>query len=224
MSLLDLWSLKDTRDVFPDLLPDFRDGTAAVDDFDALRVMPGEVEIALPDALVKLQRLAFHPVKEFPATGAFEADARIEINDQRQIRYAIADGKSIDESDALGRYLSTNALVNRRGIEKPVGDHHGALGEGWLDDFADELGAAGAKEKQLGLGDHPGRLFAVLEDVTNLFAHICPTGFAHDQNGVAGLSQSRNGALNVGRFAAAFAPFKADEFAGNGHYMGNRCG
>src|SRR5207244_10070618 len=88
MSLSLVWSLKDILDVFPNLLLNGSQRLAAVNDLNPLRFTVGEIEVALPDMLVKLQRLAFHAVEQFPAAGTIEADARVEVDHQRQVRHA----------------------------------------------------------------------------------------------------------------------------------------
>ena len=135
---------------FPDLLFDGGKALAAVEDFDARRFLPGQCEITLPDAVVKIERLIFHPVEKFPAASAFEADARIEINDECEVGPAIADGEFVDELDRRWIEFAADALVDGGGIEKPVGNHNLTFGECWLDNFANELGAAGAEKKQFG--------------------------------------------------------------------------
>src|SRR5438046_825690 len=127
------WSLKDILDVFPNFLLNCSQQLAAVNDLDPLRFTLGEIEITLPDALVKLQRLAFHAVEQFPAAGTLEADARVEVDHQRQVRHAVAHGEAVNERDAVGGKLAAHALVDGGGIEKAVGDDDLAFGEGRLD-------------------------------------------------------------------------------------------
>ena len=138
-------SLKDMPEKFPDLLFDGGQTLAAVENFYARRFLPGQREITLPDAVIKIERLIFHPVEKFTAASAFEADTRIEINDEREVGTAIADGEFIDELDPRRIELASGALIDSGRIKKTVGNYDLASGQGRLDDFPDELGAAGAK-------------------------------------------------------------------------------
>jgi hypothetical protein len=62
-------------------------------------------------------------------------------------------------------------------------------------------------------------LFAVLQDVTDLFAHFCTTGFPGDQYMVTLLAQAGYQTIDVRGLSASFAAFKSDECALFGHFL-----
>lgn len=190
----------------------------AVNDLNASRFAFGEVAVALPDALIEFERLVFHSVEEFPASGAFQSDARVQINYKRQVRQAIADGKCDDAGHELPIKLPGHALIDRAGIVKPVADDNLIAGKGRAYDFPDELGAAGAEQEQFGFRYHCGGLFAVLEDVTNLFAYIRAARLTGEQYRPALASQPGRQKLDMRGLAAAFPAFKRDKCARPPHF------
>jgi hypothetical protein len=61
-------------------------------------------------------------------------------------------------------------------------------------------------------------VFAVLENVTDLFAHFCATRLAGDQDAITLLPQVGYQTLDVRGLSAAFPALKSDEFAFFGHF------
>ena len=88
---------------------------------------------------------------------------------------------------------------------------------GWIT-CPDKLGAAGAEKQQLRLGHHGRRLLAVLEDVTDLFAHFCTTRFAGDEHLITLLPQAGYQPFDVRGLSAAFPALKSNEFAFFSHF------
>ncbi len=138
-------SLNDMLDQFPNLLFDGGQTLIAVHHFNPGRFLPGERKISLPDAVIEIERLIFHAVEQLPAAGAFEANARVEVNNEREVGPAGANGKFIDEANRHRVKLTAGTLVHGCGIKESVCNHNLAGSQGWLNDFANELGAAGAK-------------------------------------------------------------------------------
>ena len=82
----------------------------------------------------------------------------------------------------------------------------------------DELRAAGAEEQQLSLGNHGGRLLAVLKNMTNLLAHIRSTWLACDKDLVTVSPEVSHQTVDMGGLSATFAPLKSDECTFFGHF------
>src|ERR1041384_3376333 len=204
---------------FPDLFFHGINALVAVDHFHALRFSFGEVKITSPHPLVELQRLIFHAVEQFAATCPLQADPRVEVDDERQVGNAIADGKSVDRGDVVGVEFAADALVDSGRVKKPVANDYITPGERGLDDFAHKLGAAGAEQQEFCLGNHGGRSLAVLKDVTDLFAHFCPSGLANDHDRPPHLSQSGHEMVDMCGFAASLPALKSDKFAVSLHFL-----
>ena len=149
--------------------------------------------------------------------GSEETDARVEVNHECEVGPARADGEFVDEFDGSRIQLPSAALINRGRIKKPVGNHNLAGSQRRLDDFTNELGAAGAKQQQFGFRHHAGGLFAVLENVPDLFTDFRAARFTQHQDWPAAGMQAGDDALDLRGLAAAFAAFKRDELAGARH-------
>ena len=67
--------------------------------------------------------------------------------------------------------------------------------------------------------NHGPRVFAVLEDVTNLFTHIRTARLSGDQNLITLLPQMGYQSLDVGGLSAAFSTLESDEFAFFDHFL-----
>ncbi len=61
-----------------------------------MRLAFGQIEIALPDAIVEFQRLVLHAVEQLATAGAFQADARVKVDNQRELRHVRADREIVD--------------------------------------------------------------------------------------------------------------------------------
>lgn len=107
--------------------------------------------------------------------------------------------------------LATVALIRRGGIVEAIAQNDFSSGEGWANDFADELRAAGVHEKQFCLGSHSLVLSAMFERVANFFADGSAAGLANRANGEAFKTQMFGKQRDLRGFAASFGAFEADE-------------
>ena len=139
------------------------------------------------------------------------ADRLGNFQEHCQIRARVADGEIDDVLHGLQIELSTVALIRGGGIVEAVTDDDLTAREGGADDFADELGATGVHEQQLGLAGHGRVGVAVLERVADFLADGRAAGFAEDLHRVSPLLQSLDQQRQLRAFARAFVALKCDE-------------
>src|SRR4029077_2545367 len=89
---------------------------------------------------------------------------------QRNVWPGVTHGNINDGFYHLEIQLATVALVRRGGIVEAIAYDNFSNGEGWANDLAHELRAAGVHEKQFCLGSHSLVLSAMFERVANFFA------------------------------------------------------
>ena len=119
------------------------------------------------------------------AVASLASDGGIEVEDEGDVRQGVTDGETIDGCD-LGRVeLASDTLVDRGGVEKTIGQDHGAGVESGGDDLTHELGAARGEKEQLGLGRHAVTGLGELQEVAQLLTDLRATGFPGEQDLVA---------------------------------------
>ncbi len=136
-----------------------------------------QVEEDLPHFAVEFQRPGFHGVGTgtvehvvlsrgtlavssgvlgFPA-GAFEAGVDVDIKNNGQVRPSSEDGERCEIDDPLD-VISGSSLIGTGGTDEAIAQYHLVLGEGGLDDLADELGPAGHEEQGFAAHIHFGQI------------------------------------------------------------------
>ena len=186
------------------------------DDLDAFRVRGGDGFVALGYALEEGAVGFLHAIADERHGGlaraqALFADGLRDFQEQGQVGAGVPDGEVNHMFDRLQIELSSVALVRGGGIVKTVADDDFAAGEGGADDFADELGATGVHEQQLGFAGHRGVGMAVLERVADFLTDGRPAGFAEHLHRVTPLAQSFHEQRDLRAFAAAFVALECDE-------------
>ena len=116
----------------------------------------------------------------------------------------------VDRLDKVQWHLSTVALVCGGGVNVSVGDDDESGGlDLFGEDFGDQLGAGGGKEEQLGGWGYglaaPG---PSLDEVANVEAEVCRSGFVKQNGCDARLFERFDKALSLGAFAGAFSAFE----------------
>ena len=77
----------------------------------------------------------------------------------------------------LAIQFAGRALINRCGIEEPIGNHASATFERGLNYLADELAPTSLKQKQLRLWHHAGIMRRKLQKLADAFSNRCAPGF-----------------------------------------------
>src|SRR6185295_2810375 len=136
---------------------------------------------------------------------------RVDVKNDGQIRRDCLGREFADVFDEIDVDTATVALVDDRGIEKPVAEDDLPLLERRFDDLVNELGARRHVQERLAFLAH--RLVADIEqDVPDLFADQNPAGLAHKDDGHAFSLQVLADELDLRAFPGAFRTFEGDEF------------
>src|SRR5437867_2100952 len=138
---------KPRRQHFPNFLLDLVCIARTIDQDDALWLARRELAISFANALIKFGGLLFHPIS-FARLLPHSCLRRrsIDIEHESNIGDAIADGERIQALDHLSIQFACCSLIDRRGIEKSIGDHAHAAFKRRLNYLAHELAAAGLKK------------------------------------------------------------------------------
>jgi hypothetical protein len=152
----------------------------SVEDPNAVGFALREVEVALAYGAEKFQGFAFHAVEGSGTAGfdALEAGFRVKVKEQGAVGPNVTGRDLVDSGDVGGIKGAGHALINGGGIEVTVAKDDFTLGEGGLDDFAGELGAAGGKEEEFGLRAHILTGGVVLDEGAEGFTEGSSAGFA----------------------------------------------
>jgi len=171
-----------------------------------------ELAISFADTLIKFGGLLFHPVglAWFTLHSRFSSRS-IDIQHERDVRDAIADSERIQALNYLAIQLAGRALIDRCGIEEPIGNHASATFERGLNYLADELAPTSLKQKQLGLWRHAGVMRSKLQKLADAFSNRCAPGFTRqDVRDIASLKMRREFICLRG-LSASFRALKRDE-------------
>src|SRR5213596_603819 len=163
----------------PDLVLDLVRFARAVDQHDAIWFARCQVAISSPNALIKLSRLLFHSIRRARLLlhSRFRCGG-VDIEDESDIRDAIADHKCIQALDHFAIQASRRTLINSCGIEETICDHAKPSLESRLDRLTHELALARFEEEQLGFRRHRGIVRRKLKQFANCFTDRCPTWLA----------------------------------------------
>ena len=145
----------------------------------------GQVEEALPHALVELQRLPLDPV----APGE-PAESRLgrQVQHDGQVRPQVTGRPAGDRLDLRNVEGAAGALVGQRGVDVAVGDHHVAALQRGQHDVVDVLGLVGGVEQGLGaVGQLAGG--RIEHDAPQLLADLGVARLEGEQDAVAPLDQ-----------------------------------
>src|SRR3954452_2374039 len=105
----------------------------------------------------------------------------VDIQNKREIGYAIAHRDVVEFGDFLRIELSRRALVNGCRIEKTVRDHTNTALECGENNLIHQLSATRLEEKQFCHWGHPTRMRRKLEKITNRFANGSAAWFPRHQ-------------------------------------------
>lgn len=188
------------------------DRLRGVDEHDAAEGFPCEGEIALADGIEKRLRFAFDAVECVAGCAhALAGGGAIHVENECEIRQCGPHGEGVDGSGVSRIDAAGHALVDGGRVHEAVADDDAVFGEGWLDDFADELGAACGEEEEFGLGGEGLALRRVLEKMADRLACRCAAGFPEEKRVVARGAQVVGEEADLGGFPAALRPFECDE-------------
>ena len=193
----------------------FFTGTGGVDQFDPFGFPLGEGAIPFGNFLVKAEVEIFEAI--LLANGPRSAEGSgaslgwIEIEDKGQIRFALGDGKAVDEADFFHREAAGISLKNGGGVVKAIGNDPLSPGQGRKDGLAYEFGPAGGKEQKFGFGLHRMSGGIVLEQLANGFPEGGSSGFADFVNSECSATKPGKSGGDLCAFAAPFASLKGEE-------------
>ncbi len=176
-----------------------------VEGADAIRLGGGEIEEALPNALVEAEG---EGVDAVGVGEAGEADFGGEVEEQSQVWNQAGGGKGVAGADEVGVQASSDALVDEGGIGVAIAENDRAFGQSRLDDGRDVLGTVGEKEEKL----RPGLQFAAVEkQLTHGFTHIAGARLAGLDDTVARFAQPGGHDAQGRTLPPAFGTFERDE-------------
>ena len=188
------------------------DQLRGIDEHDAARGFFGEGEVALADGVEKRLRFAFDAV-EFVSGGAHAAAGgrAVHIENECEIRQGGSHGKAVDLGGVCRIDAASHALVDGGRVHEAVTDHNAPGGEGWLDDFAHELGAARGEKEEFGLRGECLALRRVLEKMTDGLSRRGAAWLAEKEWIDARGAQVVGKEADLGGFPAALGAFECDE-------------
>jgi len=201
---------------FPNGSLDFCDSSCRINFLHALRFDSGDSLIPFCYTFEEIAIDFFNPVaherkRGLPLEEPVGRDLVRDDEKQRNVWPGVTHGNVNDGFYLLEIQLMTVALVRCGGIVEAIAQNNFSSGEGWANDLADELRAAGVHEKQFCLGSHSLVLSAMFERVANFFADGSAAGLANGTNGVTFETQMFGKQRDLRGFAASFGAFEADE-------------
>src|SRR5580658_22738 len=133
------------------------DGGAPVDDPEALRLARRQRVIRLVSLAVEFQRLLVHARFGVPLGGVArvrprQADLRIDIDEQRQIRNQAAAGDAVERHHCLRTEATPAALIDQRRIGEAIRKHDLTGSQRRHDPLVHVLRAAGEVQQHFGGG------------------------------------------------------------------------
>lgn len=177
----------------------------------------GESKITLLDAGEEFASRLLEAVAGISAGGAAGfAEGEGNQEEKSEIGDQAAGGKGNDSIDRRGVEAAPVGLVGDGRVKETIAKNDLAGGEGGADDLADQLGAAGIDEEELGFGREGASRGVMFEDGADFLADGGSAGFAQRADGFAGGAEAFGQQSDLGGFAGAFGAFKSDEEAAHG--------
>lgn len=199
----------------PDRVGDFFYGARCVDANDTVGLASGNFLVAEQNAVVEFITLLFHARLvgcggRVALESACNADRRVDVEPEREVRAQRAAGDRFDTADDVGAHGTSVTLIGHGGVSKTVGNDDFALGQRGADNLGDVLCARREVEQQFSSRVEV-RIGLVEQNLTDVETDAGAAGLLHADGRVSLSVEASNERFELGSLTAAVNTFESQE-------------